>query len=403
MSALAPAFVLCTGLNGLGACRSLGIAGIPVTAVFTNRGDPAWRSRHVRRRLLAPPDGSDADWQAFLLNHARHSVVIPTADAGVALLSRLRGKLPTDVRLVTPPAAVGEVMVDKRRELECMSSIDSCIPRSVTRLPPTADDLLRRLQPPVIIKPVLFSDTPIIGAKNLIAHDAGALRAAYARIKGREDRFIAQEIVPGDDSRLWVCNATFDQQHHLVAAFTFQRLRTLPAHFGVTSSAVSRRNPAVIERVATIGRKLGYVGPAMFEFKQHPESLQYLYIEINPRLGMCNWFDTRCGVNNALMAYTVALSSGPIETLAPQHEGLVFLDLFSDVYSRLADGETLGGVLGAYFQHLKARRVAAYWSFSDPAPGLVALTRNSRNAVRITSGLLRGRQKHVRNPEEPRP
>ena len=234
------------------------------------------------------------------------AVVIPTSDTGVALLSRLRPDLPDDVRVVAPPKSVGELLVDKRRELERILGLGASAPRSVLHLPGTAGELLQQLSLPVILKPVLFEDSRIIGAKNLTARSPDELEIAYARMQGRADRFIAQEIVPGDDSQLWVCNVTFDRSHRLVSAFSFQRLRTSPAHFGVTSSAVSRRNDAVIARVESIGRELGYVGPAMFEFKQHPATGEYLYIEINPRIGMCNWFDTRCGVNNVLAAYRVA-------------------------------------------------------------------------------------------------
>ncbi len=383
------AVVLCNGLNGLGAVRSLGSAGVPVTGVFANRRDSAWTSRYVSRRLQAPPDSSDASWNAFLLEHARNGVVIPTSDVGVSLLSRLRPGLPEDVRVVAPPKSVGELLVDKRREAERIQAIGASVPRSVLHLPGTASELLLQLSLPVILKPVLFEDSRIIGAKNLTALNPGELELAYARMQGRADRFIAQEIVPGDDSQLWVCNVTFDRSHRLVSAFSFQRLRTSPAHFGVTSSAVSRRNDAVIARVESIGRELGYVGPAMFEFKQHPGTGEYLYIEINPRIGMCNWFDTCCGVNNVLAAYRVA-SSDPLDSTLPgQRDGVVFLDLFADFYSRLADGEKLGAVVQDYREHLRSPRVAAYFLANDLRPGLVALTRNTRSAFRIAGGVLR--------------
>ncbi len=385
------AVLLCNGLNGLGAVRSLGHAGVPVTGIFSQSGDPAWTSHYVSRRLQAPADGSDAAWHALLLENARNSVVIPTSDVGVGLLSRLRPDLPGDVRVVAPPRSIGELLVDKRRELGRIQEIGASVPRSVLHLPGTAGELLQQLSLPVILKPVLSEDSRIIGAKNLTARSLGELDLAYARMQGQADRFIAQEIVPGDDSQLWVCNVTFDRNHRLVSAFSFQRLRTSPAHFGVTSSAVSRRNDAVIARVESIGRELGYVGPAMFEFKQHPTSGEYLYIEINPRIGMCNWFDTRCGVNNVLAAYRVALGEPLDSTLPMQRDGVVFLDLFADFYSRLADGEQLRAVIQDYRPHLRSPRVAAYFLAADPKPGIAALRRNFMSAIRIASGLLKKR------------
>jgi predicted ATP-grasp superfamily ATP-dependent carboligase len=127
----------------------------------------------------------------------------------------------------------------------------------------------------------------------------------------------------------------------------------------------------------------------MFEFKQHPETGDYLYIEINPRIGMCNWFDTCCGVNNVKAAYEVA-TSGTLESpMLEQRDGVVFIDLYADIYSRLADGEPLSGVARDYFRHLRARRVAAYFLGSDPLPGVIALRRNVATAFGVARGLLR--------------
>lgn len=383
------AFVLCNGLNGLGAVRSLGSAGIQVDGALSGSGEPAWRSRYLQNRLLTPDDASDAGWLNFLRANARDSVVIPTSDAGVGMLSRLRTHLPADVRVVAPPESVGELLVDKRRELRRMRELSVATPRSVLSLPPTAGALLERLELPIIIKPVLFEDTPIIGAKNLTAASPAELEAAYVRLQGHEDRFIAQEIVPGDDSHLWVCNATFDANSRMIAAFSFQRLRTSPAHYGVTSSAVSTRNERVIEISRAIGSALGYVGPVMFEYKQHPETREYLYIEINPRLGMCNWFDTRCGVNNALAAYGTALGEAPAESWMAQREGVVFLDLFADFYSRLADGEPLLSVARDYAGYVVAPRVGAYFYGADWQPGIAALRRNLRDGLRIGTALIK--------------
>jgi predicted ATP-grasp superfamily ATP-dependent carboligase len=388
------AVVLCNGLNGLGAVRSLGSTGMPVTTVFPGPGEPAWSSRYATARHIIARQASDETWRAFLLEHARNAVVIPTSDPGVGVLSRLRPTLPDDVRVVAPPDTVGEMLVDKRTELERIRRCGVPVPRSLLQLPANSSQFVEQLPLPVIIKPVLLADSAIIGAKNLQASTPAELERAYARMQGRHDRFIAQEIVPGDDTHLWVCNATFDTSHRLVAAFTFQRLRTSPAHYGVTSSAVSRRNPEVLERVAALGQELGYVGPAMFEFKQHPTNGEYLYIEINPRIGMCNWFDTRCGVNNVLAAYQVAAYGTVEKPMLDQGDGKVFLDLYSDFYSRLADGESLQGVARDYLGHLRSERVAAYFLGSDLSPGINALRRNIVTAFGVAIGMLRRPRRH---------
>src|SRR5205823_482878 len=107
----------------------------------------------------------------------------------------------------------------------------------------------------------------------------------------------------GEDEALWVCDCVFDRRSDLVAAFTFKKLGTSPPHFGVASLGVSERNEELVELVRGLGRRLGYVGPADVDFKYDWRDRQYKYLEVNPRVGMCNYFGARCGVNCVLAAY----------------------------------------------------------------------------------------------------
>ena len=193
--------------------------------------------------------------------------------------------------------------------------------------------------------------------------------------------------MPGTDDATWVCNATFDADHAMVAGFTFQRLGMSPPHFGVTTMAVSRRDERLLRESGRIARALCYTGPCMMEFKLDPRDGQLKYIETNPRLGMCNWFDTRCGVNNAYTAYRLALGEKPATGMT-QVEGTYFLDFYSDFFGHLTDeSETLLSVLSRYRPLLGRPRVPAYWLPADPKPALAAFRRRSR---RLTHAVSRG-------------
>ena len=114
----------------------------------------------------------------------------------------------------------------------------------------------------------------------------------------------------------------------------------------------------------------------MFEFKYDERDDDYKYIELNPRLGMCNYFDTSCGINNVANAYWVAIGEeGRIESRL-QNDGVIFMSLFEDLYSRLKDGQSVARILRTYLRDFFHPHVFAYFSLKDPAPALVMLYRD---------------------------
>ena len=71
---------------------------------------------------------------------------------------------------------------------------------------------------PVIVKPRTFSDYGVLGHKNLLLRDDLEWKNFLARFRGSLDHFIAQCVIGGEDTNLWVCNATADKQHRIVSA-----------------------------------------------------------------------------------------------------------------------------------------------------------------------------------------
>src|SRR5690606_24310834 len=124
---------------------------------------------------------------------------------------------------------------------------------------------------------------------------------------------------------------------------------------------------------AKIGKKFRYVGPAMFEFKFDYRDKQFKYIETNPRLGMCNFFDTRCGVNNVLASYLIATGDENKIKRVNQVDGIIFLNLFDDFFSRIKDKEPILKILADYISNITKKHVHAYWWWRDPMPALIVL------------------------------
>jgi D-aspartate ligase len=383
-----PAIVFAHGLNGLGAVRSLGVAGIPVWAVVASEREACYRSRFGQTWLRRQGEtvGTAVD-RLRTEQGLDGGVVLATSDADALQLSAADGSLPAGFLATGPSRETIAALIDKRSELELLAGHDTALPRSLTRLPGDPAEVLAGLSLPIIVKPRTQQICAEVGFKNRILRTNPELASFLTEFAHHLDLFVAQEVIPGGDDCTWVCNATFDAAGEMVAGFTFQRLGMSPPHFGVTTMAVSRRNGPLLDESRRIAGALGYSGPCMLEFKLDPRDGRLRYIEINPRLGMCNWFDTCCGVNNALTAYQLALGEAPPPRMA-QSEGAYFLDFYSDFFGHLTDeAETLASVVARYRPLAGNPRTSAYWLRADPKPALAAFRRRSR---RLTGALGRG-------------
>lgn len=378
MSDLPVAIVLSSGINGLGAVRSLAERGVPVIVVAESGRDIALRSRYPRARHVITHNRTDAGVQELRELLAGlgldRAIVIPTSDWFVSALRSEAMRLPDGFLAVAPDADLVEMLVDKAVETARVGKVLP-IPPTVTPLPATPEELLARLRLPIIVKPRSFAHM-CIGGKNVVLRSTEEARAFYARFPEVRERVVAQEVIEGPDRNLWVCHAAFDERSRMASAFTFRRLRLSPSHYGVTSYAVSERNEDVIELVRRLGDALHYVGPAMVEFKWDPRDSTYRYIELNPRLGLANYFDGRCGPGTAYVAYRLAagLSVGDVGV---QRDGAVFVSLYEDLYSRRHDGETLGAIAADYLGDFGRQHVFAYWSLRDPLPALTMAYRQA--------------------------
>ena len=376
------AVLLCTGINGLGALRSLARAGVRPAVVYQGLDNPVHRSHLPAARHFVPREGGDAALLATLEPYGSHgAVVIPCSDAFADFLSRHSEHLQrAGLKLVLPPDDVTEALNDKARELALVGRFGVTLPKSLTALPATADELLAQLPLPIIVKPRSYEFAQLITGKNVILRSRAESEAFLARQQANLTSFVAQEVIEGPDETLWVCNCCFDANSELVTAFTFQRIRTSPSHFGVTSFGVGRDNPAIKATCAALGKGLGYRGPAMIEFKYHAGRDEYCYIETNPRLGMCNTLDTHSGVNNVHAAYLVARGEAIAATPPRQADGVYFLNVYSDLYARLEDGEPLGRIVASYWACRRSPMAWAVYDRGDIAPFAGSL----RNALRNT-------------------
>lgn len=377
------AIVLAAGINGLGAVRSLGRAGIPHVALYMGERNPVRWSRFPVAVARVMDSGSDDHLLKLIAKFAGAGrAILACSDAHVDFLSRQRIALADmGLAVICPPPGMGEALNDKARELSLMRGVQVDLPRSLTSLPASVEPFIAGVGLPAIIKPRSYAQATLIGTKNVLVRSEADVVAFLAEHATHRDAFVAQEVIAGADESLWVCNCLFGVSGELLQSFTFQRIRTSPPHFGATTFAVSRHNAVIKAACAHIGSSLGYVGPAMIEFKHDVRTGRYCYIETNPRIGMCNILDTTSRVNNVAAAVRCAL--GDTDTAQPvdQRDGVHYLSIYGDLDSRIGDGESIFAIVRSYLATLGAPRAWAYWSWQDPLPWIRVTVDHTRQAV----------------------
>ena len=370
------AVVLSSDLVGLGAVRSLHAGGVPTIVVMLDPLEPARASRYGHKILV--PKSHDVEG-ALLdalaeVNRKPRPVLIPTSDHLVHFVAKHRAHLEVHYRCCIPPDAAINIAMDKARDTQLLQGTQIPLPKTVQMLPASPAELIRQLGLPIIVKPRTHLDKEGLGWRNVIIRSVADAEAFYRTSDAVLGRVIAQELIPGPDEALWECICLFNADGAIARAFTFRKLSTMPAHYGATSRGRSERNDALVDLAIAIGKRFNYVGIADIDVKYDARDGQYKYFELNPRLGVCHYFGTRCGTNVTLDAYRLACGDDLPEG-APQVEGRTFLAVLEEIGGRLQDGDSWLAVLRGLLVALLHRPVGAYFAPDDVWPGPFAVVR----------------------------
>jgi D-aspartate ligase len=368
--------VLSSDAVGLGAVRSLALGDVPTTVVMMDSWEPVRASRYGDKILVPKSRDTDAAILSVLatIEDDQPPVLIPTSDHLTYFVSKHRAQLEPRFRCCIPPDAAIKIVLDKACDTQLLAGTGIPLPRTVQDLPSSPADLIRELGVPLIVKPRTFVDKETLGWRNVIIQSLADAEAFYREHRARFGNVIAQELIPGPDDALWECICLFNNASEIVRAFTFCKLSTMPAHYGATARGRSERSEALVGLAAAVGKRFNYSGIGDIDVKYDARDGQYKYLELNPRLGLCHYFGTRCGVNLTLDAYH--LSCG--DNLAPhyaQTEGRTFLAMLEETGARLQSGDSLLAVVRGLFSSLARGPVGPYFAPDDVWPGPFAIAR----------------------------
>lgn len=160
---------------------------------------------------------------------------------------------------------------------------------------------------PVVAKAALSSEYELLqfpGKEKVYKVDTPAeLTEILHRVKaaGFRDRFVIQELIPGDDSTVRSITAYMDRSGTATLLATAQVLlqEHTPLLVGNPAAMVTTPYPELMDQAERLLRRVGYHGFANFDVKVDPRDGVAKFFEMNPRIGRNNYYVTAAGANVA--------------------------------------------------------------------------------------------------------
>lgn len=237
-------------------------------------------------------------------------ILLANADFLVALLASQRELLGTWFHLPLLDDDVLEAVADKATFSELCTEIDVPTPRTVVL------DFADGTAPEV---PELDLGWPLVAkASRSSAYNAVSFpgKRKVFEIADREqlvdlvdrltaagyrDRFVVQEMIPGDDTAMLSVTAYVDTRGEVTLLGGAQVLleEHTPGALGNPAAMFTTELPDVFDQSVRFLEHTGYRGYANFDVKIDPRDGVAKFFEVNPRIGRNNYYMTAAGANVA--------------------------------------------------------------------------------------------------------
>jgi D-aspartate ligase len=372
-SAIPPAVVCEVGwVNGLGAIRSLGRAGIRVIALDHRPWALGFRSRYALPLVSPDPLPDEDGFISFLQELAavldRPTPIFPTHDEHLNSLARRRSELGDSFLCPFPSWEVLEPLQSKRHQLATANSLGLAVPATAhPRSSEEAQTAAAEIGFPVFVKPsenIVFKR--IHKRQAFICRNSGELEQAFRTTADYEP--MVQEFIPGGDRALWSLGTYIAPDGTPLAVFSGRKLRQTAENMGSARVGEAVWDDEVVESGLRLLRELGFHGIAQVEWKRDPRDDRLKLIEVNPRLWQWHGLTGACGADVARIAYwdLIGVSVPPARTASNGKRWAI--GLMSDHGVSIQRPPYVDGV----------------FAVDDPAPGLVNAGRFLLNPFRQT-------------------
>lgn len=369
-----PVLILGSYITALGAMRSIASAGIDARCITAP--DNFVR---VSRWYKPPPNDVDfvkaiEDLPVYLRKLSLETAVLmPCSDEWVAAVAGLDPELTARFPSSRPSPETLAFFLDKGKLEHKLETLGVQRPHTIlleseADLEPVGGDKYHTL----FLKPRCSREFFLgFGVKAFHLHSVEQAADLFARCQKCGFKVMLQEYIPGPANRHYFIDGFVDRHGVIRAVFARQRIRMYPLDFGDSSYVTTVPVETVAQAIDSLKKllpDLKYRGIFSAEFKVDDRDKCFKLIEVNTRPWTYIDFDSKHGMNMAVMAYRDALGLD-VPTVTEYDIGASMIYLPNDLRAgwilfRRGELSMLKWIASCF----TAR--SAVFSFSDPLPSL---------------------------------
>jgi len=376
-------------LGDLDLVRPLSLAGIS-SAVVARPGTPLsfsrlpsafveWADHWTQRDVLIER------LLRFGSTQRARPVLFYQSTGDLLMISRHRERFRDAFRFIIADGQLVEDLTDKARFHALAERLGLPVPQ--TRLIDPAEDEAgwkRETSFPLLLKPVTRQwerwGRIAPDSKAITVESRTALEALWPRLMTVGTELVAQELIPGPESRIESYHTYVDDAGTVVAEFTGKKVRTRPAEYGYSTSVVITDSPDVVAAGRAVTERMGLVGVAKLDFKRAPGG-RLVLLEVNPRFTLWHHPAAAAGLNIPAMVFRDLIDEPRLPAGKPR-AGVRWCDPWEDAAAAQGAGE-----LGArWFVDALRCKAKSGLAWNDPMPfarGVVLPRLRARIARRI--------------------
>ncbi len=288
-----PVLVLGCDIGALAILRTLGSLGVPVYGVEKNKNNPVLRSKYLKKYFIKKFDPENPiDYleclQEVSAQIGKKAILIPTSDELSVFVAEYSSRLIENYIFPVNSTELLDQLADKKKMFQL--ALDNSIPTPRIICPQNMVDVnaaLSELSFPIMLKGIdgqrLQAKT---GIKMVIVETEDQLSENYKKLEDFDQpNLMLQEMIPGDDTEVYIFNGYFNVDSDCLAAFTGHKIRQFPIHIGCASLGECRWHDRVAEKTQRLMKSVGYKGILDIGYRLDPRDNKYKVLDINPRVG----------------------------------------------------------------------------------------------------------------------
>ena len=359
--------------------RSLHQRGIPVIVSPITSGEPAIKSRAIRKHVLLPnfkerPDEFIKELIG-LIRTEKIDMIMPTGDGAMAAVGQHYETLSKLVYIGSPPPFIMEQVLDKRLTLAAAQKCN--IPIAASRTVKTLSEisqLTEALRFPLIAKPAVRKGANTYRIKYFTTREA-LLESATKDAEWLHGSLL-QEYIPGIGKGIGVLM----HEGEPLVMFQHRRIKEFPYTGGVSVMAEAEAiDPELGDLAVTLLREIKWQGIAMVEYRYNPVNRNFVLMEINGRYWGSLFLPVKAGVDFPYYEWQLAHGEQPdipkpyvIGMRARWLAGdiLRLHNILKDSHSSEIDPVSRYKEVVRFFMDFNFRSRDAVFSFYDPMPAI---------------------------------